>query len=127
MQAIHRLMSQNADIPFTDTALVFCHMVRLAQPVMQAYQGDLYHDALWLHAHASSIPAEQVFTFYWVLDGMHTLIGLDRNDLSLSGAMYRMTVCQEPDRPGCWKLVVTTVDRSAPVRSRARNADVRIA
>lgn len=43
-------------------ALLFGHMVKLAKPIVQEYQSDLYHDAMWL---AENVTGAR--TFEWLV------------------------------------------------------------
>jgi len=60
--------------PFTHVAVVFGHLVRLAQPLMQDHQSDLFYDAAWLDEHASNVQPGEVFEFHWYVSDGHTSI-----------------------------------------------------
>jgi len=70
----YRLINQGRTKPFHDIALVYGHLVRLAQPIMTAYQSDLFYDAVWLDEHASNVQPGESFAFHWHVSNGHTSI-----------------------------------------------------
>ena len=55
-------------------AALFAHLVRLAQPVLVAYRGDLYHDALWIaeRLNAAHQAGQSRVRFWWSVEDTGT-------------------------------------------------------
>lgn len=97
-QHTHKLL-YNSGGAFTSPALVFEHLVRLAQPIMRAYRSDLFHDAIWLNEYVNNIAPEDTKTFYWYLGDSHTHISkepLPENCISSQDHCFTFTVSLTP-------------------------------
>lgn len=70
-------------------AMVFGELIRLVRPVLEAYESDLYHDALWLQTFANDMRSE--ITFYYSFNNSGTSIGVERTYLTREHK-YRMTI-----------------------------------
>lgn len=68
-------------------AATFGHMVRLAAPIMRAFQGDLFYDAQWLN----DVMTGQSFTFVFAVDQSGTEIGHEGRPLTREH-VFRFTV-----------------------------------
>lgn len=103
---LHKLVAHGSK-PFTEPQQVFMHMIRLAQPIMTAYQCDLYHDAMFLKEHASLIAPHKALVFYWDVAPSHTWIGLEPHNLTYRDTddlHFRLTVWLAGN--GWWTLTV---------------------
>ena len=105
-QHTHKLL-YNSGEAFTSPALVFEHLVRLAQPIMRAYRSDLFHDAMWLNEYVNNIPPDESKTFYWYLGDSHTHMSkepLPENCVSSKDQRYTFTVSLTPN--AWWELSI---------------------
>lgn len=74
--------------------LVFGRLMRLAIPVITAYESDLFSDAMWLVDHMAGAS----FTFFWSVGESGTAIGMDERAVTQAAVtlhhtgLYRVTV-----------------------------------
>jgi hypothetical protein len=89
-------------------ALLFGAMLDRAEPIVQHYRSDLYHDALWIN---EFIHGE--FTWYWMLRQHGTHVGTDlseavkvfgRNDYNV---YFKVTLVR--DRTANWNVIFETL------------------
>jgi hypothetical protein len=102
----HKLLYNSGDA-FTSPALIFDHLVRLAQPIMQDYHSDLFHDAMWLNEYVNNIEPGESKTFYWYLADSHTHISaepLPENCVSSKDHVFTFTVSME--LASWWQLTI---------------------
>lgn len=118
MQAIHKLLYQGDTKPFSEPQHIFAHMVRLAQPIMTDFHSDLWHDALWLSKHASTVVPGAALHFYWSLGPTHTWLGdhpiADPYDGSV---LYHFTLYLD-EYTHWWTLVIDQEERT-PITRKA--------
>ena len=105
----YKLLSQGHTKPFTDTAFLFGHLVKLAQPIMTDYYSDLFHDAFWLREHAGTVQPTEVCTWHWYVSQSHTTIHLKAEPYAAypDKHHYRFTLFLAED--GWWTLSVEHV------------------
>lgn len=87
--------------------LVFGRLVRLAIPVLTAYESDLFRDAMWLVENMAGAS----FTFFWSVGESGTAIGMDERAVTQAAVtlhhtgLYRVTV--QLDARGRTTLTIT--------------------
>jgi hypothetical protein len=105
-----RLLCQGDTEPFSSPQFIFEHMVRLAQPLMESYQSDLWHDAMWLAKHASQVMPGQAVHFHWYVSPSHTHLG---NEALMNPYKahrhYHFTLSLDA-HSGWWTLVIDRED-----------------
>lgn len=115
----HRLYGEDSwsNARKTILAAVFKHMYRLSKPVLQHFEGDLFHDALWLHANVTG-PG----VIFYGFNNSGTAIDFDLRSVAIQGRdyIYRLDLrytfgfgeTEYHDDARCtWFLDVTELDR----------------
>lgn len=74
-------------------APLFGKLVALAFPILERYQSDLYHDALWIEQNV-----EGPMTFYFSCDESGTMIGLDFARVSNRENVWKVELIAEHER-----------------------------
>jgi hypothetical protein len=91
-------------------ALLFGAMLDKAEPIVQHYRSDLYHDALWIDKHVNG-----EFTWYWMLRKHGTHVGTDLSDaVAVFGrddfnVYYKVTLVR--DRLARWNVIFEELTR----------------
>ena len=84
-------------------SFVFGEMLALAWPVLEAFRGDLFHDALTIN--------DALYnggTVYWAVRSSGTDLALSAEDLPTpANGYYRIDVFQEPTTTTTWRLRIT--------------------
>jgi hypothetical protein len=79
-------------------AKVFGELVKLAAPRMEAYQSDLYHDAVFLRDYF-----DEPMTFFYSFDTHGTTLGTESDRIYHLYHLYKITVTNDNDR---WILTI---------------------
>lgn len=86
---------------------VFAELLQLAQPVVEHYHSDLYHDAIWLK---DNLPNLMDDGFYFGIRTHGTHIGTDRRLIQNYNAVtFHITFARTDSLLHPWTMTITKV------------------
>jgi hypothetical protein len=86
---------------------IFREMFRRAVPVVKFYEGDLFHDALWIKANIAG-PSEDRQGFYYGVRDTGTSIGFDESLVSYSNKITYYVVLTQTERDAWFVQFIPT-------------------